>query len=93
MDGCSACFDGLDDPRDANVLHTLNENQLIAFTTFVYGGEDCSDMATTSHSPPREALNKAPIPRPTSRSTLPRTTERRVCCFANRLSASSPGRA
>jgi hypothetical protein len=45
MEKFSACFDGLEDPRDDNARHKLLEILVIAFATIPCGGEDCSDMA------------------------------------------------
>src|ERR1700709_1453244 len=45
MEKFSACFDGLEDPRDDNARHNLLEILVIAFATILCGGEDCSDMA------------------------------------------------
>ena len=44
MDRFAACFDGLDDPRDDNARHNLLEILIIAFATFLCGGEGCRDM-------------------------------------------------
>lgn len=45
MEKFAACFEGLDDPREANARHDLLEILIIAFATLLCGGEDCSDMA------------------------------------------------
>src|SRR6476659_8620040 len=46
MDGFTACFEGLDDPRTGNAgRHDLLEMLMIALCTVLSGGEDCTDMA------------------------------------------------
>jgi predicted transposase YbfD/YdcC len=46
MDGFSACFEGLEDPRSGNAgRHDLLEMLMIALCTVLSGGEDCTDMA------------------------------------------------
>src|SRR5271166_3691512 len=46
MDGFTACFEGLDDPRTGNAgRHDLLEMLMIALCTMLSGGEDCTDMA------------------------------------------------
>lgn len=45
MERFVACFDELEDPRDDNARHDLNEILIIALATIMCGGEDCSDMA------------------------------------------------
>ena len=46
MDGFTACFEGLDDPRRGNAgRHDLLEMLMIALCTVLSGGEDCTDMA------------------------------------------------
>jgi predicted transposase YbfD/YdcC len=46
MDGFTACFRGLDDPRTGNAgRHDLLEMLMIALCTVLSGGEDCTDMA------------------------------------------------
>ena len=46
MDGFTACFAGLDDPRTGNTgRHDLLEMLMIALCTVLSGGEDCTDMA------------------------------------------------
>jgi predicted transposase YbfD/YdcC len=46
MDGFSAFFDGLEDPRSGNAgRHDLLEMLMIALCTVLSGGEDCTDMA------------------------------------------------
>src|SRR5271165_322025 len=46
MDGFTACFEGLDDPRTGNAgRHDLLEMLMIALCMMLSGGEDCTDMA------------------------------------------------
>jgi predicted transposase YbfD/YdcC len=46
MEGFTACFEGLDDPRTGNAgRHDLLEMLMIALCTVLSGGEDCTDMA------------------------------------------------
>lgn len=46
MDGFTACFEGLDDPRTGNAgRHDLLEMLTVALCTVLCGGEDCTDMA------------------------------------------------
>jgi len=46
MDGFTACFAGLADPRTGNAgRHDLLEMLMIALCTALSGGEDCTDMA------------------------------------------------
>src|SRR5208337_1905023 len=46
MDGFTAFFEGLDDPRTGNAgRHDLLEMLMIALCTVLSGGEDCTDMA------------------------------------------------
>jgi predicted transposase YbfD/YdcC len=45
MEGFAACFADLEDPRDDNARHDLHELLMIALSTLLCGGEDCSDMA------------------------------------------------
>ncbi len=46
MDGFAACFEGLADPRTGNAgRHDLLEMLVIALSTVLSGGEDCTDMA------------------------------------------------
>ena len=46
MEGFTACFEGLDDPRTGNAgRHDLLEMLMIALCTVLAGGEDCTDMA------------------------------------------------
>ena len=46
MDGFTACFAGLEDPRTGNAgRHDLLEMLMIALCTVLSGGEDCTDMA------------------------------------------------
>src|SRR5271166_3083144 len=46
MDGFTACFEGLDDPRTGNAGRCdLLEMLMIALCTVLSGGEDCTDMA------------------------------------------------
>ena len=46
MDGFTACFGGLVDPRTGNAgRHDLLEMLMIALCTVLSGGEDCTDMA------------------------------------------------
>ena len=51
MDGFTACFDGLEDPRTGNAgRHDLLEMLMIALCTVLSGGEDCTDMAEFAHA-------------------------------------------
>jgi len=46
MDGFTACFEGLEDPRTGNAgRHDLLEMLMIGLCTVLSGGEDCTDMA------------------------------------------------
>ena len=46
MEGFTACFEGLDDPRTGNAgRHDLLEMLMIALCTVLSGGGDCTDMA------------------------------------------------
>lgn len=45
MEEFDGCFAGLDDPRDDNARHALNELLMIALCAVLCGAEDCSDMA------------------------------------------------
>src|ERR1700739_4061216 len=45
MERFTACFAGLDDPREDNARHDLHEILVIALCAMLCGAEDCSDMA------------------------------------------------
>jgi hypothetical protein len=45
MERFAACFAGLEDPREDNTRHELNEILMIALCAMPCGAEDCSDMA------------------------------------------------
>jgi len=44
MERFTACFAELEDPREDNARHELNEILAIAFCAMLCGAEDCSDM-------------------------------------------------
>jgi predicted transposase YbfD/YdcC len=51
MDGFTACFEGLADPRTGNAgRHDLLEMLMIALCTVLCGGDDCTDMAEFAHT-------------------------------------------
>lgn len=45
MERFAACFAELEDPREDNARHALNEILMIALCAMLCGAEDCSDMA------------------------------------------------
>ncbi|MBV8094999.1 MAG: transposase family protein, partial [Acetobacteraceae bacterium] len=45
MERFAACFAELEDPREDNARHALNEILVIALCAILCGAEDCSDMA------------------------------------------------
>jgi hypothetical protein len=45
MEWFAACFAELEDPREDNARHALNEILIIAVCAMLCGAEDCSDMA------------------------------------------------
>jgi hypothetical protein len=45
MERFAACFAELEDPREDNARHALNEILMIAFCAMLCGAEDCSGMA------------------------------------------------
>ena len=45
MERFTACFAGLEDPREDNARHDLHEILMIALCALLCGAEDCSDMA------------------------------------------------
>jgi DDE_Tnp_1-associated len=45
MEWFAACFAELEDPREDNTRHELNEIVVIALCAMLCSAEDCSDMA------------------------------------------------
>jgi predicted transposase YbfD/YdcC len=62
MEGFSCLFDGVPDPRAANVRHSLNSVLFIALAAVLCGGETCQDMADFGLSKQKLIKEIMPLP-------------------------------